>query len=40
MWTSPATRLGEAGNALETLYFLLREIGASGYQGVKAALGR
>lgn len=40
VWTSPATRLGEAGNALETLYFLLREIGALGYQGVKAALGR
>ncbi len=40
VWTSPATQLGETGNALETLFFLLREIGALGYQSVKIALGR
>lgn len=40
VWTSPATRFGQAGNAPETLYFLLREIGALGYQGIKIALGR
>lgn len=40
VWTSPATQLGETGNALKTLFFLLREIGALGYQSVKIALGR
>lgn len=40
VWTSPATRFDQVGSAPETLYFLLREIGALGYQGARIALGR